>query len=611
MPSTVQTTRSGNQDIDALLEPERWAVSSLTYSFPTLGSSLDGYVSGDEPFDGFQTLNTAQKSLVRYVLGSVSAVTNLTFTELAGGAGDLRFAETGATETAHAYTPTAHPAGGDVWFSGGGKFDQPVRGDYAFATFLHEIGHALGLKHGHEADGYGALTSAHDSMEFSVMTYRAYVGASLGAGYANELYGFAQSFMMYDIAALQHMYGANYGTNSGNTVYKWGPDSGQTFVNGAGQLNPGGNRLFLTIWDGGGTDSYDLSGYNTAVTIDLRPGAWTRTSQTQTVDLGTGHYARGNIANALLHRGNTASLIENAIGGSANDVLTGNQAANRLDGRGGADSMTGGAGNDVFVIGSVGEKVVEASGGGTDTVESAVSYTLASYVENLKLTGTGAINGTGNGLANALTGNAAANRLNGGSGNDVMNGGGGNDVFVVGSTGDKVVEVSGGGSDTVESAVSYALGSYVEKLKLTGTGAINGNGNSLANVVTGNAAANALNGGGGSDTLSGGAGADRFYFNTALGSSNIDKILDFDAPSDTIHLDRTIFKGIAASGTLGASAFHTGTAAHDSSDRIIYDSSTGKLLYDAEGTGAAAAIHFATLGTGLAINQLDFTAYLP
>src|SRR5262249_12881685 len=161
--------------------------------------------------------------------------------------------------TAWAYYPSTYAEGGDGWFHNS-TYDNPVKGNYAFLTFLHEIGHALGLKHGHETSGYGAMTSAHDSMEYSIMTYRGYVGAPTSGGYTNEGWGFAQSPMMYDIAALQSMYGANYGTQAGDTVYSWSATTGQEFVNGVGQGPPGGNRVFTTVWDGGGIDTYDFSG---------------------------------------------------------------------------------------------------------------------------------------------------------------------------------------------------------------------------------------------------------------------------------------------------------------------------------------------------------------
>jgi serralysin len=145
--------------------------------------------------------------------------------------------------------------------------------------------------------------------------------------------------MMLDIAALQQMYGANFGTNAGDTVYRWSATTGEMSINGAGQGASGANRIFMTVWDGGGTDTYDFSNYSTRVVIDLRPGEWSDTGLAQRANLGSGEYARGNVANALLYEDDPRSLIENAKGGSAADLLIANDAANRL---------TGGDGQDTF-----------------------------------------------------------------------------------------------------------------------------------------------------------------------------------------------------------------------------------------------------------------------
>ena len=264
---------------------------------------------------------------------------------------------TDADPVAYAYYPTGDPRSGAAWFNNSsGVFDAPRRGNYAWMAFIHETSHALGLKHGHE---FPAISSEFDSLEYSVMTYRSYPGAPADGGYLNETFGFPQSLMMYDIAALQQIYGADYGYNAGNTVYRWSPTTGQMFINGVGQERPGDNRVFQTIWDGGGNDTYDLSNYTTHVRIDLRPGEWTTTSEIQLANLGDFHTARGNVANALLHDGNTASLVENAIGGSSGDAIIANEAANRL---------TGGRGADVFVFHSVMDSPVGAADLITDFV---------------------------------------------------------------------------------------------------------------------------------------------------------------------------------------------------------------------------------------------------
>ena len=171
-------------------------------------------------------------------------------------------------------------------------------------------------------------------------------------GYANEAYGYAQTYMANDILALQTLYGANFSTQSGNTVYSWNPATGQEFINGVGQPAPGGgaggsaNRVFMTVWDGGGNDTYDLSNYSTAVSINLNPGASSITSTTQLAYLGSGHYAQGNVFNAYLYNNDARSYIDNAIGGAGNDTLVGNPIGNTLAGGAGNDRITGGGGND-------------------------------------------------------------------------------------------------------------------------------------------------------------------------------------------------------------------------------------------------------------------------
>ena len=172
--------------------------------------------------------------------------------------------------------------------------------------------------------------------------------------------------MMLDIAALQHMYGADFTTNSGDTVYSWDPLSGNTLVNGTAAIQPGGNRIFATIWDGGGNDTYDLSHYASGVNVDLTPGGYSTFSSTQLanldVDAGGPHYARGNIFNARLYQGDTRSLIENAIGGTGADTLVGNQGANVLTGGDGADTLVGNAGNDTL-HGQAGADVLRGNAG--------------------------------------------------------------------------------------------------------------------------------------------------------------------------------------------------------------------------------------------------------
>ena len=179
--------------------------------------------------------------------------------------------------------------------------------------------------------------------------------------------------------------------------------------------------------------------------------------------------------------------------------------------------MAGGTGNDTYVVDNAGDVVVEAAGEGTDSVQSSIAYTLGDHLENLTLTGSSGLAGTGNALDNRLTGNSGANTLTGGAGNDTLDGGSGSDtmrggtgddIYVVGSTGDVVAELADEGVDTVQSSVTYTLGADIENLTLTGSSSLSGTGNALDNVITGNSGSNTLTGGAGNDTLDGGNGSD-------------------------------------------------------------------------------------------------------
>ena len=273
------------------------------------------------------------------------------------------------------------------------------------------------------------------------------------------------------------------------------------------------------------------------------------------------------------------------------------------------------AGNDSYFVDNAADKIVEAAGQGTDTVNASVSYTLAAGVsaETLHTTNaadTTAINLTGNEFANMITGNDGINILNGGGGADTLQGLAGNDSYFVDIAADKIVEAAGQGTDTVNASVSYTLGAGLsaETLRTTnaaGTAAINLTGNELANMVTGNAGTNVINGGGGMDVLTGGAGNDFFLFDSARAATNVDIITDFSVVNDTMRLENAIFTGLAA-GTLNADAFHIGTAAADAEDRIVYNKTTGALYFDSNGSAAGGMVQFAKVTAGLALANADF-----
>ena len=245
------------------------------------------------------------------------------------------------------------------------------------------------------------------------------------------------------------------------------------------------------------------------------------------------------------------NLADVIVGTPFQDVLYGGGGDDSLDGGVGVDFLAGGQGNDTYTIDNSGDVVVENPSEGTDTVHSALSYTLGANVENLTLTGSANIDATGNALDNRITGH---------TGRNVRKGGLGNDTYVVDSTADTVVENAGEGTDTVQSSVTYTLGADLESLTLTGTGHINGTGNNLGNVILGNGGANGLTGGTASDTIDGGAGNDVLIGggggDTLTGGSGGDTFrLSSLADSTAVAIDQIIDFAVVGGGGAAADTF--------------------------------------------------------
>ena len=302
---------TGNQDIDGILWGVKWDEASLTYGFATATNQYLGYQVGT--ITDFQAFNATQRQAGHEAVAQLNGIIslNIAFTNDPSQA-NLRFAMASSvtqyfdnttflpvpgvitTAVGTPPDPFLFPtfAHGDMFYNLT-SYNAPQKGNFAYATILHELGHTLGLKHGHITQDYPdhsvvipALPTAHDGMEFSIMTYRSDIGGPSDF-YRNETFGFAQSYMMNDIAALQYLYGADYTFNNTATTYSWNATTGEMFINGVAQGAPGANRVFLMIWDGNGVDTYDMSNYTTKLRVNLGPGSWSLLSSDQLAILNT------------------------------------------------------------------------------------------------------------------------------------------------------------------------------------------------------------------------------------------------------------------------------------------------------------------------------------
>ena len=339
---------------------------SLTYSFP---SAVPGDYDNGE-ISGFETFTEAQRTAARKALELFAGYARLTFTEATDGAGLIRF---GSAEMpgrgGYAYYPSfsyyyggnpqlitsvlPQPRGGDIWLAAGDVNRDQTAGGYGYLTMMHELGHALGLKH--SFGGPTVLPAQEESHRYSIMSYTpaSNMGISVVTGNSTQYQVsietvYPRTPMLYDIAAIQYLYGANTATRSGYDTYRW--EAGEAFLE--------------TIWDGGGTDTIDLSNQTLGNIVDLRAGHFSsiglRLTQAER-RLGIPDWAVAAPDNSYDGRDNLAIAqgvtIENAVGGAGNDTIIGNDAANILSGGSGDDEITGGAGNDTI-----------DGGAGTDTL---------------------------------------------------------------------------------------------------------------------------------------------------------------------------------------------------------------------------------------------------
>ncbi|WP_342642598.1 M10 family metallopeptidase [Rhodoligotrophos ferricapiens] len=411
---------SHQANINALLGDFRWTSSAITFSFPAENEfSRPGLLvpvnqipqedGEDENVGSYVPMPEEVREAIRHALRQVSDVARLQFSEVTQSpeTADIRFALKSGMEDGYGGLTSSYPwapAPQDVVINSRLCEEGIKPGSMLYHIVLHEIGHALGLEHGHGDSGYSVLTPDHDGPLFSLMTYNG----------DDETGVRPQSFSQFDIAALQHLYGPNYGTRNTDTVYTFSPTTGQMFINGVGQGAPAHPAPWLTIWDGGGRDRYDFSNMHEPVTVDLRPGKASFIAPARATQEPEGVHPRGVILNALLYNGDPRALIEDATGGAGDDRIHGNEAANHIRGRDGDDVLSGDAGDDK-IEGDDGDDTLYGNDGDDELHGGEGKDQL--------------FGGAGD---DRLFGESGNDRLDGGTGENWLFGGDGNDVLIAG-----------------------------------------------------------------------------------------------------------------------------------------------------------------------------------
>ncbi|MDP3671019.1 MAG: Ig-like domain-containing protein [Telluria sp.] len=367
------------QVLTQLISGYRWTGSTITYAFPATSSGI--FSNGEAA--AFRPVTSAQQASMVQAIMSWDDLIPQSFQNVQSGTSNIEFAfTTTSIDYAHAY----YPAGGSIWFLTGSDVASATIGSYGYSTIMHELGHALGLRHMGDYDGAGGVwapSSYQDSRVLSLMSYFGPGGGTPSSDIvwadwiaANGREYSPQTPMLYDVMAIQAIYGSSTTTRTENTIYGFSSNiagAGANIYNFTLNQNP-----VLTIFDSDGIDTINASGWSSNSSISLVAGSYSSCN-----------YMTNNIAIAF------GCVIENAVGGSGNDILTGNSSANRLEGGIGNDVLTGGSGNDILNGGS-GNDTFNGGDGDDTAIFSGLfaSYTLVYQPATGALTISGSSSGT-------------------------------------------------------------------------------------------------------------------------------------------------------------------------------------------------------------------------